>query len=361
MPDNQQVTVTTTSSTGKSTTTKTDANTRRGRLYGRKWKITIFKPAYKKDDKGNTVRDTEHDTAVDVSPFRCVFRTEQKLESAHTILCTLAVYNLNAITEGDILTEGFQISIEGGYSEGQYGEIFTGDIVQAYRNRENGVDYKLEIVALRSSSVFDVNHIRSTVAAGSSPRDVIWTIANDSEKTVGVGEISKDLENGPLPRGKVLFGTPTKYLRDLCVGNGANFWTDDAGKLTVKKVDDEIPADRCLVLTPLTGLVGTPVYSDNGIHIKTLLDPRLKIGVLVKIDNEIIQRQAIKLDAGMSGKNNQLPQQYQFDKDGEYQVASVAHQGDTWGNTWTTDIVGLGRNGRQGLLTATKTKGQSIR
>ena len=101
--------------------------------------------------------------------------------------------------------------------------------------------------------------------------------------------------------------------------------------------------------------------SDNGIHIKTLLDPRLKIGVLVKIDNEIIQRQAIKLDASMSGKSNQLSQQYQFDKDGEYQVASVAHQGDTWGNTWTTDIVGLGRNGRQGLLTATKTKGQSIR
>ena len=361
MPDNQQVTVTTTSSTGKSTTTKTDANTRRGRLYGRKWKITIFKPAYKKDDQGNKVRDTEHDTAVDVSPFRCVFRTEQKLESAHTVLCTLAVYNLNAVTEGELLTEGFQISIEGGYEEGQYGELFTGDIVQIYRNRENGVDYKLEIVALRSSSVFDVNHIRATIAAGSSPRDAVWIIANNSEKIIGVGEISKDLENGSLPRGKVFFGTPAKYLRDLCVGNGANFWTDDAGKLTVKKVDDEIPADRCLVLTPLTGLVGTPVYSDTGIHIKSLLDPRLKIGVLVKIDNEIIQRQAIRLDASMSGNNNQLPQQYQFDKDGEYQVASVVHQGDTWGQTWTTDIVGLGRNGRQGLLTATQTKGQSIR
>lgn len=361
MADNsQQVTVTVSSSSGENTA-KVDANSRRGRLYGRKWKVLIYKPAYKTDAQGNTVRDTEHDIAVDVTPFRCVFRVEQKLESAHTILCTLVVYNLNAITEGEFLTEGFQIRIEGGYMEGQYGEIFTGDIVQIYRNRENGVDYRLEIVALRSSSVFDVNHIRSSVAAGSSPRDRIWGLANDAQKTMGVGEVSKALEEGSLPRGKVFFGTPAKYLRELCVGNGAHFWTDESGMLTVKKIDDEIPEDRCLVLTPVTGLVGTPVYSDTGIHIQTLLDPRLKIGVLVKIDNDIIQRQSVKLDAEMGGHNNQLPQQYQFDRDGEYQIASVVHQGDTWGNTWTTDVVGLGRNGRQGLLTATKTPGQSIR
>lgn len=338
---------------------------RKARLYGRKWKITIFKTAYKKDENGNKVKDEEHSTAVDVSPFRCIFKTEQKLESAHTTLCTLAVYNLNAITEGEILTDGFQISIEGGYAEGQYGEIFTGDIVQVYRNRENGIDYRLEIVALRSSAPFDVQYTRTTIAAGSSPRQIIWAIVNGMQKPMGVGEISKDLEEGSLPRGKVLFGTPSKYLRDLCVGNGANFWQDENGKLTVKKVEDEIPANKCLVLTPITGLVGTPKYTDNGIQIDMLLDPRVKLYTLIKIDNEIIQRQPIKIDQNQdinkAGGNSQLPQQYQFDQTGEYQVASVSHQGDTWGDAWTTSVTGYSRNGRQGLLTATKTKGQSIR
>ena len=145
---------------------KTD---RKGRLYGRKWKITIYKPAYTTDEDGNEVRDPDNDTAVDVSLLKCVFRTQQSTESTAG-LCTLAVYNMNAATEGAIIREGFQIAIEGGYEEGQYGEIFTGDIVQVFRNRENGVDYRLEIVALKGVLMFDTNYVRATIAAGSAPQ-----------------------------------------------------------------------------------------------------------------------------------------------------------------------------------------------
>lgn len=126
-------------------------------------------------------------------------------------------------------------------------------------------------------------------------------------------------------------------------------------------MEDEIPEDKCLFLTPVTGLVGTPVYSDDGIHIKMLLDCRVKLYTLIKIDNDIIQRQAQQYDVTGKGNNNQLPQQYQFDQDGEYQVFSVVHSGDTWGDTWTTEVVGIGRNGRMGLLTAVQTKEQTTR
>lgn len=339
------------------TTAKTE---RKARLYGRKWKITIFKPAYKKDEKGNTIRDTEHDTAIDVSNLRCVFRTERNIESTAS-LCTLVVYNMNAATEGSILTAGFQISIEGGYQEGQYGEIFTGDIVQIYRNRENGVDYRLEIIALRGVLFFDTNHVRSTLAAGSTPRAIAEAIAAQADTSFAVGEVSPNMTQPPLPRGKVLFGTPAKYYRELCVGNDAHFWEDTDGNVTIKKVEDVIPEDKCLFLTPLTGLVGTPIYSDDGIHIKMLLDPRVGLYSLVKIDNDIIQRQAMQYDVSGKGNNNQMPQQYQFDQDGEYQVFAVSHAGDTWGDTWTTEVVGIGRNGRQGLLTPIENKNQSTR
>lgn len=342
------------------TENNTATQERKGRLYGRKWKILIFKPAYKKDENGNTVRDEEHDTAIDVSALRCVFQTQQNLESA-AVLCTLVVYNMNAATEGSILTEGFQIHIEGGYQEGQYGEIFTGDIVQIFRNRENGVDYRLEIIALKGVLMFDVNYVRATLAAGSTPRAIVQAISDNADTPIGVGEVSQNLKQQALPRGKVLFGTPSKYYRDLCIGNDANFWEDDDGNVTIKKVEDEIPEDKCLFLTPVTGLVGTPVYSDDGIHIKMLIDCRVKLYTLIKIDNDIIQRQAQQYDITGKGNNNQLPQQYQFDQDGEYQVFSVSHSGDTWGDTWTTEVVGIGRNGRMGLLTAVQTKEQTTR
>lgn len=324
------------------------STTRMNRLYGRKWKITIYKPAYKKDENGNDVRDKEHDTAIDVSLLKCVFKIEQKLETA-TTLATLVVYNMNDKAEGDIIREGFQISIEAGYQEGQYGEIFTGDIVQVFRNRENGIDYRLEIIALKGNILFDANMVRSSLAAGSTARDTIKALSENADKKIEVGEISPYLNQHPLPRGKVFFGTPGKYIRDICIHNDANFWIDSDDTLTIKKITDEIPEDKCLVLTPMTGLVGTPQYGDDGIHIKMLLDCRVKLYTLIKIDNELIQRQAMNFDLSGQGNNNQLPQQSQFDQNGEYQVFSVSHNGDTWGDTWITEVIGVGRNGRVGL------------
>lgn len=339
------------------------APTRRGRLYGRKWKITIYKPAYKKDEDGNQTdeRDPEHDAEMDVSLLKCEFQTKATTETAVQI-GTLVVYNMNAASEKEIIEEGFQISIFGGYEECQYGEIFTGDIVQVFRNRENGTDYRLEIVALKGMQSLFANHVRSTIAAGSTPRDVVDVVAQQADKKIGVGEVTDELPQQTLPRGKVLFGTPAKYLRDLCTWNDAAYWEGDDGKLTVETVEQEIPEDRVLVLTPNTGLVGTPVYTDQGIQIKMLLDARVKLRSMIKIDNEIIQRQAVQIDPGTGQqKSDQLPQTAQFDQDGEYQVFSVEHRGDTWGDEWTTSVVGVSRNGRMGFLTAVNGAGQTMK
>jgi len=344
---------------------------RSGRLYGRKWKVTIYKPAYKTTKSADgtssiTAEDPEHSTAVDVSLLRCVFKVEAAIET-QVAVCTLEVYNMNAATEGEIIREGFQISIEGGYEEGQYGEIFTGDIVQVIRNRENGVDYKLEILALRGSSMFDLNFAKCSIAAGSKPRDVIDALTRNSRQSIAIGEISTNLSDQALPRGKVLFGTPSMYLRDLAIGNDAYYWAGEDGKLIVKKIADEIPADQVLVLSPgnpdasvpATGLVGTPQYGDDGIHIKMLLDCRVKLLSLVKIDNEWIRKSLLSLNVG--GGNNNLAQQSQFDQDGEYQVFKLVHQGDTWGDTWTTEVIGIGRNGRGGLLVSQQTANETAR
>jgi hypothetical protein len=355
--------------------TKTEAKERRGRLYGRKWKIAIYKPAYKTTKSADgttsiTSPDPEHDTAVDVSLLRCVFKVESQIET-QVAVCTLEVYNMNPTAEGDIIREGFQVSIEGGYEEGQYGEIFTGDIVQIVRNRENGIDYKLEILALRGSSMFDLNYVNCSIASGSKPRDVIDSLTRNARQPISIGEISTNLSEQTLPRGKVIFGTPSMYLRDLAIGNDAYYWAGEDGKLIVKKINDEIPADQVLVLSPGdpnkdkkeegyygTGLVGTPQYSDDGINIKMLLDCRVKLLSLIKIDNEWIRKSLLSLNVG--GGNNNLAQQSQFDQDGEYQVFKLIHQGDTMGDTWTTEVVGIGRNGRGGLLatqdTAAKTQ-----
>ena len=330
-----------------------------GILYGRKWEIKIYKPAYK-EENGEKVRDPEQDIEMDVSELRCIFKTSYALGTVAQ-LGTLVVYNMNIETEKATIEEGFQISVYGGYEQGQYGHIYTGDIIQVIRNRENGIDYRLEILAIRGSGPFDQNHVRATMAAQSLPRDEVNIICRTADKKLPVGAVSDNLTQQPLPRGKVIFGTPGKYLRDIAIANNAWFGINDEDKVQMVCINDEIPSGMVLDLTPNTGLVGTPKYTDNGIQIKMLLEPRLKIQSLVRIDNSIIQRQLVGVTASKYGPQiNGVNQNLVFDENGEYQVMSIAHTMDTWGDEWTTDVVGIQRNGRMGLPGMVATSSQVV-
>lgn len=333
-----------------------------GRQYLRKWKITIYKPAYKKAENRESgaqdqlERDPEHDIEMDVSHLRCIFKTEHKEGTAIT-LGTLVVYNMSAKTEKEVIESGFQISIFGGYEEAQYGEIFRGDILQIYRNREDGVDYRLEIIAMRGSRELYQNFVKSSVAAGSTPRALPKILSQNAKIKFEVGKVSENLTNQSLPRGKVLYSTPAKYLRNQSIAENATFMTEADGKVSVQKISDPIPKDMVLKLTPETGLVGTPVYGDDGIKIKMLLDARVTVKTMIKIDNDLIRRQAANFFGSAAG----MPQSLVFDQDGEYEVFSVTHSGDTWGDDWTTEVVGVSRTGRAGLLASMKSSSQSMK
>lgn len=322
-----------------------------GIQYGRRWKICIYKPAYKENENGQKERDPEHDVEMDVSLLRCIFKT-QVAQGTPVQVGTLVVYNMNVATEKEVITEGFQISVEGGYEEAQYGHIYTGDIIQVIRNRENGIDYRLEILAVRSAKPFDSNHVRTSIAAGSRPRDVAKAVCKQADTKLQVAEVSDKISQQPLPRGKVIFGNVGKYLRDIAIANNAWFYENSDGNVELKSVNDEVADDEVLVLGPDTGLVGTPKYTDNGIQIKMLLEPRLKLNSMVHIDNSIIQRQLIPVDQNTGSiSSKQTNQNSMFDKSGEYKVLSIAHSMDTHGDDWTTEVIGLSTNGKAGLAT----------
>ena len=329
-----------------------------GVLYGRKWEIKIFKPAYKDEEK--TERDPENDMSIDVSDLKCVFKCKYDMNTALSV-GTLVVYNLSPETEAGIIQEGFQFSVYGGYEKGQYGEIFTGDIVQVIRNRENGVDYRLEILAVRAKMEFDWNFVRASVAAQATPREVAKAITEKADQKLKLGEVSDKISQQPLPRGKILFGKPYKYLYQMAKSNNAYFMLNSKNEVDLKCLVDEIPEDLCLTLTPETGLIGTPKYTDNGIIIKMLLDARVKLSSMIKIDNSLIQGQLISIDPQMKEKKDQMASQNQvFDKDGQYEVLSITHSGDTWGDDWSTEVVGISRNGPKGLQTAIASPEQTL-
>ena len=71
--------------------------------------------------------------------------------------------------------------------------------------------------------------------------------------------------------------------------------------------------------------------------------------------------QAVNLPSGNGGGQQKQSQQSVFDQDGEYQVYSLHHSGDTHGEVWTTEVIGIGRNGRAGLPLMVDSAEQDIR
>lgn len=305
-------------------------------LYGRMWRVLV---------------QYEETTALDVSNLRTVFEIKKNALGQPSI-AHIVIYNLAPDTEAQIIKEGFHIQLEAGYAA-QYGLIFDGDIIQVFRNRENGINYRLEIIAADGKSFYGGNFVRTTLAAGSKPRDVIEAAAKLAYYPIEIEHVSENLPETTLPRGKVCFGYPADILDDQARTTDS-FVQVDNGKLEVRKYTDPIPDDKCLYLTPQTGLVGTPEYTDDGIGIRMLLNPVVTIHGLIKIDNDIIQRTAVDTEQMM--KPNMSPaggkvadQNTRFDPTGEYEVYSLVHSGDTHGETWLTEIVGIGRNGKAGL------------
>jgi hypothetical protein len=300
-------------------------------LWGRKYKVRI-------EPKGGG-------KAWDVSNLRCTFRIEKTALSLAN-MADVQIYNLNAQTESDILKEGAHVTIEAGY-EGviqqatpnqsgqivnepiQYGKIFDGLLLQIFRLQENNVDYQLNFVAEDGQDFINQGFVTVSKAANSTPRQIIDAVAGQANYPVQVARVTENLSTQALPRGKVIFGKPKDYLRTIAYENNANFYIEDNQVYLIRSSD--IPSGSEVVLTPKTGLIGYPQQVNNGVEIKCLLNPKIKLETIVKIDNSSIRL--------MKAQRGQLITP--LDADGLYQVIKVIHTGDTRGDEWYTTVTGV--------------------
>ncbi|CVK18764.1 phage protein [Sporomusa sphaeroides] len=299
-------------------------------LYGRKYRVLVA---------------NKENTALDVSNLRCTFNIEKSV-SPNANIAEVVIYNLSAGAEKELINEGCRLIVEAGY-DANYGKIFDGDIVQTLREREDGVNYCLTIIALDGDAYLNLSFVKMTFNAGLTQRQIIEQLATKATIPTEIGRISPELSTQKLPRGKVVFGSPKKYLNEIARGNAARFWVDE-GLVHIVKATDIAPGEA-LVLTPETGLIGTPQQTEHGVHITCLLNPAIRLKTMIKIDNSIIHQ--FKVAYGQM----ETP----LDNDGQYQVYSLQHVGDTRGDEWFTKIIGISRYGAKTLPTMMENKQQN--
>ena len=248
----------------------------------------------------------------------------------------IRVYNPSLETVTAVQTEFTRVVLQAGY-DGNFGVIFDGQIKQVRRGRENGTDTFIDITAADGDTAYNYSVSALSLAAGATPKGAVEALVRDMARFgADRGYIPDQLPGVAAPRGQVFFGMTRDRLRDLAKATSTS-WSIQDGRvdfipLTAYK-PGEIP-----VLNAATGVIGLPEQTQNGIKLKVLLNPNLKIGQAVKLDNAAIQRYRYNLAVNQQANNANTEATAKLNTDGLYYVMTAEHQGDTRGTAWYTDL-----------------------
>lgn len=268
--------------------------------------------------------------ALDLSQLHIKFAVKRS-DTQTPNMADIRVYNIDFATADLIKKEFTTVVLQAGY-EGSYGVIFKGNIKQVIAGRESATDTFIDIVSGDGDIAYNFAIVNQSLAAGSTPQDHLEAAVKPmSDKGVTMGYQSQ-LQGAGLPRGKVMYGTARDIIRNLADSNGCG-WSIQDEKINFVKQSAYVPGEA-VVLTSKTGMIGTPNQTNEGVDVKCLLNPFIKVGGRVKIDNALIAQLKVNFQVPGSPANNPPP----LNADGVYYVLVVEHQGDNRGVEWYTSL-----------------------
>ena len=270
--------------------------------------------------------------ALDLSKLRIVFDI-QKNDNLTPNSANVKIYNLSDDTANRIIKQFTRVRLEAGY-QGDTGLIYQGTVIQIVRYRA-GVDSVLEFIAGDGDLAYTYGFVNCTQAAGARPIDSLRTVRAAVSDSLIEGVLTPGANTQRLPRGKVFF-TPFKTAaRKLSRSMNSEIYMD-SGKLMAVPHRGYLPK-TAVYLSPETGLIGTAKQTIEGVECQCLLNHKLTIGALIRIDEEHVQQ--AKLDVKQKDKKNK--KKASDKRGGFYRLISCRYRGDSRGKDWYCDLKGV--------------------
>lgn len=268
--------------------------------------------------------------SLDLSALRIKFKVK-KTSIMTPNAADIIVYNIEARTQRLIQNEFTHVLLQAGYV-GNYGLIFKGNIKQFITGRESATDTFINLNCGDGDQAYNFATINQTIKAGTSPQIQLNAgLTAMSGMGVGVGYTGA-LPQVALPRGKVIYGNARDHLKKLADTYGFA-WSIQDGNLVFLSQGTYLP-NQAVVITSKTGMIGTPQQTTEGIDVKSLLNPNIKVHGRAQIDNASIAK--MKIDFWTPGSPANTPSQ--INNDGMYYVTVLEHSGDTRGQDWYSNM-----------------------
>lgn len=256
----------------------------------------------------------------------------------------IQVWNASFKTFEDVRREFTRVTLSAGYPD-NIGVIFTGNIRQARFVRQTPVDAFMELSAADGDQAYNGAIVQASLMEGSTAR-IRLAVLDAAMAPYGLVPGERPdfaaLGDRPSPRPVVMHGMARDFYRIEAQNLGLNFFIQD-GRIHLVPFGAALPGNA-FVLNAQTGLIGWPEQTEFGILANCLLNPRIRVGTEVQINNREMARineqqvdlanralnQATGLAGGGSAGQVGAPM-VPIRDDGRYTVRNCTYRGDTHG------------------------------
>ena len=220
----------------------------------------------------------------------------------------IEIYNLNPDHQNQLLKEWADIQLLAGY-QGAERLIFSGQIRTA-TPKIQGTDRIITIESGDGDREILRGFVNKTLTKGCTANQVV---AACQSSMFGVPNAHKDSLDTVYSRGRVLSGRASDVLTKQTKQDGAQ-WSIQDGQMLLLKGDNVRP-NAVWLINQSTGMLGSPEPTQDGLKVRTLLNPAYLIGGVAKVDSLIYQ--------------------------GGIRIESINHKGDTHSDEWVSELEGL--------------------
>lgn len=225
----------------------------------------------------------------------------------------IKVYNLNERSRTILEQGGDLVAIlEAGYTDTGLEVLFKGEIDKS-QFRRMGSNWVTTIFVKDGNTAITKTHFEKSYAGPidlkAIAEDITQTLRNEADIVI---KDLKNLSSDIIQNGFSANGLASRILDNIVEKQGLE-WNIQDGELQIIAPDSS--DDEAIVLTPETGLIGSPVRRESGIEFRALLQPKIKPGRAVKIESRNLS--------------------------GLFRIRQAQFKGDTHGTPWFVTAVAV--------------------
>ncbi len=217
--------------------------------------------------------------------LRMVFEIE-KTRTASANTGKLTIFNLSPDTAALLEHEpeaDVQIILEVGYGD-NLDMLFIGDLTNSSTSPQ-GADWITDIECSSGMSATKSARIDKSYAANTPYKtiaaDIVKSLQNAGQVVAGS---MADLKNQIAQNGFSAAGMSHEILERVMRAMGGEFSIQD-NEIQIIEKDGHTP-DEAVLLTPRTGLIGSPIKKNKGIEFKALIQEKIRPGRRIKIESK---------------------------------------------------------------------------